>query len=61
MIECNVAVKNDSLDYLMIWKNISDMLSENGEFQKNITPIQKIKKKKHIYTENRLKGYTPKC
>lgn len=61
MTECNVAVKNDSLYYLMIWKNISDILSENGEFQKNITPIQKIKKKKHSYTENRLKGYTPKC
>ena len=39
VIECNVAVKTDSLEHLMIWKNILDILSENSELQNNIIPI----------------------
>lgn len=59
MLKCDIAIENYILDYLMVWKNVSDTLSENGKLQNNVTPIYEEKKSSNIYIENRLKK--PKC
>lgn len=45
MVECNVAIKNDILEYLVIWENVSDIISKSSKLQNNITTIYKKKKK----------------